>query len=300
MIAQTQSDTYRFASNGRIVVIGDIHGHYPAFFEILSEAGLINEAGEWTGGDTTLVQMGDVFGRGDKSRACGRFLIDLEDQASKAGGRVVTLLGNHEAMVTHGCLRYVPISEICRSSRAMPDHLNPYYGFTKSLSPKQPLGRWLRSLPAAVIVDDYLFVHGGLEYAFARLGLRQLNEQTRSSMLVECDYADLPESSSIFSEIGPLWNRRFVMSDDEPATRQKLWAVLSELSAKAMIVGHTPTSLIPGVEPGEIVRKFDDQLIGVDVGIHPCYGGFMGWLEIDRGQLCPMSEIEDYAAISAG
>src|SRR5208282_3857873 len=61
----------------------------------------------WTGGKTTLVQVGDVLDRGPKPREAMDLLMSLEKEAPQAGGRVVGLLGNHEMMNIMGDLRYV-------------------------------------------------------------------------------------------------------------------------------------------------------------------------------------------------
>src|SRR5687767_1372397 len=69
------------AQNGdpsRIVAIGDIHGDFDAFVAILKHAGVVDAAGRWNAGATTLVQTGDFTDRGPKVRAVMDFLIDLE------------------------------------------------------------------------------------------------------------------------------------------------------------------------------------------------------------------------------
>jgi hypothetical protein len=82
----------------RIVAIGDIHGAYDEFVENLHRVRLIDDAGSWSGGNTTFVQTGDFLDRGEKVREVMDLLMALEPQAKAAGGRVEILLGNHEAM----------------------------------------------------------------------------------------------------------------------------------------------------------------------------------------------------------
>src|SRR5437867_6471690 len=78
----------------RIVAVGDIHGDFDAFVAILQQSGIIDAEQRWSGGRATLVQTGDIVDRGSKSRQAMDLLMSLEKQASKAGGRVVALLGN--------------------------------------------------------------------------------------------------------------------------------------------------------------------------------------------------------------
>jgi len=60
---------------------------------------------------------------------------------------------------------------------------------------------------------------------------------------------------------------------------------LDMLEVEKMIVGHTPSAIVPGFEGGSIVRKYDEKLIGADVGINPIYGGYCAWIEIIDGQI---------------
>ena len=86
------------APGPRVVAIGDVHGAFDQFVEILQTTGLIDAKQQWVGGTTILVQTGDVFDRGGKVREALDLLMRLEDEAKRAGGRVESLLGNHEAM----------------------------------------------------------------------------------------------------------------------------------------------------------------------------------------------------------
>ena len=48
----------------RIVAIGDIHGDYDNYIEVLKNAGVINRRGRWGAGKTHVVQVGDIPDRG--------------------------------------------------------------------------------------------------------------------------------------------------------------------------------------------------------------------------------------------
>ena len=66
----------------RVVVIGDLHGDYDKFADMLSTAGLIDAAGNWSGGATHLVQLGDVPDRGANSRMIMDLLMRLSRRRS--------------------------------------------------------------------------------------------------------------------------------------------------------------------------------------------------------------------------
>ena len=91
----------------RIVAVGDVHGDAGALASILQRAGLINAQRRWSGGTAVLVQTGDCLDRGPDVQPVLDLLMSLESQAKDAGGEVVVLLGNHEAMNAMGDLRYV-------------------------------------------------------------------------------------------------------------------------------------------------------------------------------------------------
>ena len=96
----------------RIVAIGDLHGDHDAGRAIARATGLIDGRGRWSGGNATLVQMGDVVDRGPDSLKINRDLQKLQKEAPRRGGKVIALLGNHEAMMMTGDLRYVHPGEL--------------------------------------------------------------------------------------------------------------------------------------------------------------------------------------------
>src|SRR5262245_43253405 len=48
----------------RILAVGDVHGAYDRFLDILRVAAVVDDGGQWIGGRTHLVQLGDVLDRG--------------------------------------------------------------------------------------------------------------------------------------------------------------------------------------------------------------------------------------------
>jgi hypothetical protein len=189
-----------------VFTVGDIHGDLDALISILRQANLVDAAGRWAGGKATLVQTGDMLDRGPKDRQVMDLLMALEKQAAKAGGSLVVLLGNHEAMNLTGDLRYVSKETYAsfadagsekRRQAAWRDHLawqkaaaeargepapvptseteaawmeaHPlgFLEHREAMAPDGKYGRWLRSRPAVARVGDTLFVHGGLSPALA-------------------------------------------------------------------------------------------------------------------------------------
>jgi len=88
----------------KIVAVGDLHGDYDSFVDILKGTKLVELVDKklhWAGGKTHLVQIGDVMDRGDYAKGAKDIfdlLMTLETEAEQAGGKVHALLGNHEEM----------------------------------------------------------------------------------------------------------------------------------------------------------------------------------------------------------
>eukprot|EP00878_Enallax_costatus_P003063 GHUV01003262.1.p1 GENE.GHUV01003262.1~~GHUV01003262.1.p1 ORF type:complete len:197 (+),score=20.82 GHUV01003262.1:162-752(+) len=99
--------TYVTAS-GRIVAIGDLHGDMGKTIRSLQIARLAEQRNGqivWTGGDTVVVQLGDVLDRGDTEIGILRLLRQLDQQARLEGGAVYMLNGNHESLNVCGDFR---------------------------------------------------------------------------------------------------------------------------------------------------------------------------------------------------
>jgi hypothetical protein len=310
----------------RVVAIGDLHGDYEAYWEIVQRAGLVNSAGRWSGGRATLVQTGDIADRGPDSLRIYRHLRALQLQAARAGGRVIVLVGNHEAMNMTGDLRYVHAGEyaafVDRQSerrraqffdanrdRIMSDYRAEDPTLTgiriRSLwmeetplgwvehrlawHPEGELGRWMIRNPAAAVVADTLFVHGGISPAYAALSLEDINRRTSEAL----EARDLRGSSIINDPDGPLWYRGLVMvrcpreaqaaSDGRatcPAPEEQVEEILGAYGVRRIAVGHTPS-------PRGIALHHGGRLIQIDTGIAAAYGGARAYLEIVDGQAIP-------------
>ncbi|KAK6163813.1 hypothetical protein DH2020_000677 [Rehmannia glutinosa] len=72
-------------------------------------AGVLSSDGQdlWVGGQTVLVQLGDILDRGEDEIAILSLLKSLDIQAKANGGAVFQVNGNHETMNVDGDFRYV-------------------------------------------------------------------------------------------------------------------------------------------------------------------------------------------------
>jgi Calcineurin-like phosphoesterase len=183
------------APGPRVVAIGDVHGAFDQFVEILQTAGIVDAKRQWAGATTILVQTGDIFDRGPKVREALDLLMRLEDEAKRAGGRVESLLGNHEAMnLLHEFRDVSPASYAAfadskseaRRERAFDDYVRlvkrratpgeaapareawlashppGFLEYVDALGPRGKYGRWLRSHRVVFTESGTAFMHAGV------------------------------------------------------------------------------------------------------------------------------------------
>ena len=294
-----------WADAEKIIAIGDLHGDYDAFLALMSQAGLIDAKGHWSGKQTTFVQMGDVVDRGPKSRDIILHLQRLQKEASHAGGKVIALIGNHEAMNMTNDLRYVPPVEyqnyVTHNSQAVREQVfqanktkveteyrqaNPqitdaeirakfqeqyplgYFEQRLAWAPNGEIGRWILSNPVAVIVGDSLFVHGGISTKYDVDSIAQLNDLVHQALST----AATDDDAILEDQVGPLWYRGF--AEENENTIKDIVEVLKAFAVKRMIIAHTPNLAgIKVMDQGHVVL--------IDTGITASYGGTRSYLSIE-------------------
>ncbi|RYQ99206.1 shewanella-like protein phosphatase 1 isoform X1 [Arachis ipaensis] len=101
--------TFVSAPGRRILAVGDLHGDLKQARSALEMAGVLSSDGQdlWTGGETVLIQVGDILDRGEEEIAILSLLRSLDKQAKAKGGAVFQVNGNHETMNVEGDFRYV-------------------------------------------------------------------------------------------------------------------------------------------------------------------------------------------------
>lgn len=306
-------------SQERIIAVGDLHGDYRAWRVIAAAAGLIDRTGRWTGGRTILVQTGDVADRGPDSLKIIHDLRRLQSEARRAGGRVIALVGNHEAMNVIGDLRYVHPGEYAAftgpRSRAIRDRYYAEHGraieeaarqqtpdvtpaqiratweqatplgmieHRRAWHPEADLGGWVVRNPAIVKLGGLLFVHGGLGPAYAGLPVEVINRRVAAALAAR----DEAESAIINDPDGPLWYRGLIVREEgdvnalAPPIEQQLSDLLGRQGVRAIVVGHTPSKT-------GIIIDHDERLVRIDTGISRHYGGPLSYLEIAGGRIIP-------------
>jgi hypothetical protein len=332
--ALAASESYRFEGVERVVAVGDIHGAYSELVTILTGTGVIDEDLAWSGGRTHLVSLGDLLDRGDHGRQVMDLLMRLGPEAAAAGGAVHVVLGNHEVMNLTGDLRYVDAGDYLQfGSEARAGLPAGYRERRAALAPDGVYGRWLMELPVAIVVNDTLFVHGGLSGRLAGLTLEQLNREVRRDVqrvargwhtllkegaLAEGDGFDALRVQAArlarlgddrlrdvgkdiaegleglpFLPDGPLWYRGSARCHPYEETAVAE-SVLESLGARRVAVGHTPT------QARRITSRLDGRVLSVDTGMnHAAYRGRPAALIIEAGAARAWYAAEGDATIEA-
>lgn len=235
----------------RAVAIGDLHGDLTAARGALKLAGVIDDQDHWIGGDTTIIQTGDILDRGDDESKILDLFDRLAVEAPKTGGAVIQLLGNHELMNAAHDFRYVT-----------PGGQRDFDG--KRADELGPGGVWAKRLAhhnVIVQVGDTVLSHAGVTASWIT-HLDEVNEHARCWLDGQEGDAQTP-TAALASEDSPVWTRAWGGADVDCAA---LKDVLDHLHAKRMVVGHT-------VQPGGITSACDGSLWRIDVGMSRAYGG---------------------------
>jgi Calcineurin-like phosphoesterase len=301
-----------FTGVRRIVALGDVHGDYQRFLELLHSAALVDAKNAWIGGDTHLVLAGDFVDRGDHSAQVLDLLMDLEPQARKAGGQVHALIGNHEAMDLYGDLRYVtkddfagfasakkggqdskdlrdrmmrgalddltrqgdpPADEAAWQRKFQDEHPLGWVEHRRAFQPGGKYGKWLRRQNAIIKINDAVFLHGGISEKYAASTRREINTKVRDEL---SNFTKLAKGI-VTDEEGPLWYRGMAqLPEDDPGMAALLPRVLATHQAKHIVIGHTPQIAV--------LPRFDGKVIAIDVGLSKPFDGPPAFLLIEDGK----------------
>ena len=258
-----------FPSRKRVVVIGDIHGDLGHCTQLMKGMKLINERFQWIAEpkDTWVIQMGDQID--SKMRGGGAadwettadvqvifFMRNIDEEARRHGGRVISLLGNHEIMNVLGEMSYV-------SNKSL-NMLGGPSNRAATFAPGAYMARILAERPVIMKVGGYVFCHAGLlphHLVMCNQDLGCMNRLMRKYLLEGRSALD-EEELGLFQMLfvdgeGLLWTRELLT---ETYRKEVLPEVLKSVRARAMVVGHN-------VMQNGITTTVDHNLWFVDTAI---------------------------------
>ena len=246
--------TQEYSNVENLIALADIHGQYEVFVSLLKNNKVIDDQNNWIFGSGHLLINGDVFDRGNRVTESLWLIFKLEHQAAALGGKVHLLLGNHEVMVLNNDLRYID-PKYNTNARRLGTSYDQLY------SKNTIIGKWLRTKPVIVKINDMVFNHAGISSEFL---IRKLDAETvnrvflekiidASSEMIDKD----PLLDFLTGGNGPVWHRGYFNDSDFNLTKTN--QILSYLNSEHVIVGHTTMD--------HILFLFEQKIIGIDAGI---------------------------------
>jgi hypothetical protein len=320
----------------RIIVFGDIHGDYKLMKNMFEMSGVAKEVKKntflWTGGTTYVVQVGDQI---DRCRPIGNMrcnnklttqddedsdidilyiFTNLNEQAIRVGGAVISLLGNHEIKNSQGQLEYVSYKGLHGFDNYV-DKKNPGLIFNSgesarihAFAPGNEMGKFLGCTRVpAIIIGTNLFVHAGLvDGLIKEIGLdgvgdfESINIAIRKWLLGMLDVRYIQQIIN-GSKYSLFWTRILGsipanISLDNPICDRNLKEVFRIFGSKigGIVIGHTPQSFS---HSDDINGTCSNKVWRVDNGSSAAFNKFdrrfMTTGEIDPGRRPQYLEILD-------
>jgi Calcineurin-like phosphoesterase len=257
-----------------VFAVGDVHGDYARLIRLLQSAQVVDARVHWIAGKSVLVFTGDMIDKGPRPVDVLRLIQTLEEEAAHDSGRVVPLMGNHEA-------EFLASPDPQKAADFLAD-LEAHH------LPASAFNSFLAGLPMAARINGWFFCHAGntagrtlpqlksdLETGVTRDGFRSTQLLGPDSLLE----ARLGTSGTWFA------------SRDE---RQLLATYAHSLNAQHIVQGHqhNDVKFAGGVErhTGEIFQRYG-LLFLIDVGMSEGVGDSEGAiLRIQSGAadaVCP-------------
>ena len=241
----------------KVLALSDVEGRYDEMLRFLTANGVVDADGKWAFGKGHLVCVGDMVDRGSQVTETLWLMYRLGIEARAAGGHVHYVLGNHEAMLMGGDVRYV-----APKYRAVAKLLDrPIEGLVGA---DTELGRWMRTRNAMVRIGRYVFVHAGIApgVALDPIDYDHVNGQVRSVLGVSPDrIEDRAAGRRVWGRESILWYRGyFARHADEfgaVPSSAAMDRVLGNVGGEHVVVGHTKV--------GEVTPLIGGRVLAIDI-----------------------------------
>jgi len=273
-----------------IIVIGDIHGDMSVLLKCLRIPKLIDNNNNWIGKNTVVVQIGDQIDScrfyGNKS-TCNEpnynpedkaedeqilyYLTELHNQASKVGGAVYSLMGNHEFMNVEGDMRFVSHSNIRsfdnykHNGKIIQDGLE---GRRSAFKPGNKIANFLAcTRKMALIIGSNLFVHAGLIPIISKkYKVEEMNQLLALFLLGELEQPTLFKDLFTSVNTSPMWVRSLGKSPVSSDACNDLSQTLEIYQVGKMFIGHTPQAM-------GINETCNNSVWRTDIGMSRAFSG---------------------------
>ena len=265
----------------RIIAMGDIHGDLKLAIRSFKLANLIDDNLNWIANppNTIVVQVGDQIDScrpipnvydcqkrkypGDKAEDIDviNFFNKMNTLASKYGGAVYSLLGNHELMNSQGRFDYVSYENYYNFKYEDPNTKKIYegpHGRQEAFKPGGPIANLMAcTRPSLLIIGSTMFVHAGILPVLAtnlqylnmdpEASLRYLNLIVRKWLLNKLTEEQRRDKKIFINNlrISPFWTRIYgsipINTGLESADCDLyVKRALEVYSIGKLVIGHTP------------------------------------------------------------
>jgi hypothetical protein len=237
---------------------------------LLAAAGVITKVPDspekitWRAGDAVLVCTGDLLDKGNRALDVLAALRSLQRDATRAGGRVVITMGNHEAEF----LAQPENKKGAEFRQELQERGLDQDAVARGADP-EGIGAFLRALPFAARVNDWFFAHAGNTKG---LTLEELRASLETG--VDRDGFAAPilmdEDSLLEARLKkhPWWEKP---NDANGAGEERLRRYVRSVGASHLVIGHQPEGVeFAGGdhrEKGKMFSGFDGLVFLIDVGM---------------------------------
>jgi hypothetical protein len=282
--------------NNRIIAIGDIHGDYYIFIELLKLAKVIDNNLNWIGKDTYVIQLGDTL---DGKRPnitldkeyinlpgeieITKLILKLDSKAKKHGGRVISILGNHELYPF-----YFYNDDSFNQKYVKNIDLNQYkklYKVSRFKYYKPGVGEGAKlfgaTRPLIIQLGQFIFCHGSLNKKFVELCIKNNIKKTTNSKFI-----DISKLNNIVSDwltgkskkvpffinesdnINPLFNRD--LTDPKTLNKTQCIDLVDSVlqyfkNGNYLVMGHSSHK--------KICTLCNDTVYRTDIAVSRAFGG---------------------------
>jgi len=264
-----------FPAARRVIVIGDVHGDSDRLVKALRIARVLSPDLEWIAepADTVVVQLGDQLDSANRDVRVPTWethpdvhLLELMDsldvKAKQHGGRVISLIGNHEVMNMTGEFAYVSQASIAESGGED--------GRRNAFMPGGKYNRMLMNRYIIVKIGTYLFCHAGLLPTHLNLVGENIQAFNEAFWTLGAGAELTPRMREVLDSVilpvnGILWTRKYVELVNQPSMlKTYLSIVLRTTKCTTMFIGHNTLE--------NIVIAGEGGLVFTDAAFSRSYG----------------------------
>lgn len=280
-----------------IYAIGDVHSDYDRLVKLLVAAKIVESAPDspskphWTAGKSVLIFTGDMIDKGPSAPMVLDLIRGLTIAARESGGRVVALMGNHEAEFLAD-----PTAGKSKEFRAQLAAVNLKAADVAAC--QDDLGQWLCGLPFAARINDWFFSHAGNTNGRS---LPKLAEDLRRG--VDQDgFASkelLGDNSLLEARLGKSGpgGRPWIDGGPKYDERDNLVAEASALRVAHIVEGHQPSKVVFADRQirmaGEMFQRYGLLFLidtGMSVGVGDSHGAVLHIRGKEAVAVCPSGQ----------